>query len=198
MPFKRPITVKPEYRRHQFGGTLGGPLARDRTFFFVDYQGQRQAIGRTVISTVPTLLQRQGIFTESIAGRVPVVYDPATTVGSVRTPFPNNTIPSGRFDTVAAGLLQRYPLPTVAGTANNYRRTENEIDDQDQWDARIDHRFSPRDQVFGRLLVLQRPFPAGDAAPRRQRRDDRDARPAGHDRLGVRVQLPAHVLGRPC
>ena len=59
---------KPDYRRNQFGGTLGGPLMRDRTFFFVDYQGQRQAIGRTVISTVPTMLQRQGIFTEAMAG----------------------------------------------------------------------------------------------------------------------------------
>ena len=63
--------VKPEFRRNQFGGVLGGPLRRDRTFFFVDYQGQRQHIGRTVISTVPTALQRQGIFTEAIGGRVP-------------------------------------------------------------------------------------------------------------------------------
>ena len=156
--FQAAGTEKPEYRRHQFGGTLGGPLARDRTFFFVDYQGQRQAIGRTVISTVPTLLQRQGIFTESIAGRVPIIYDPATTAGSIHTPFPDNTIPSGRFDTVAAGLLQRYPAPTALGTANNYRRTENEIDDQDQWDARIDHRLSVRDQVFGRLSYFNDRF----------------------------------------
>ena len=73
--------MKPDYRRNQFGGMLGGPLVQDRTFFFVDYQGQRQTIGRTVTSTVPTLLQRQGIFTEAIAGRVPAIYDPATTVG---------------------------------------------------------------------------------------------------------------------
>src|SRR6187397_1911571 len=74
--------VKPEFRRNQFGGVLGGPVKRDRTFFFVDYQGQRQHIGRTVISTVPTVLQRQGIFTEAIAGRVPAIYDPATTVSN--------------------------------------------------------------------------------------------------------------------
>src|SRR3954468_23648961 len=67
--------VKPEYHRNQFGGVAGGPIQKDRTFFFVDYQGQRQNIGRTVISTVPTMLQRQGIFTESIGGRVPVIYD---------------------------------------------------------------------------------------------------------------------------
>ena len=151
--------VKPDYRRNQFVGTLGGPVVTDRTFFFVDYQGQRQSIGRTVISTVPTLLQRQGIFTEAIAGRVPAVFDPATTVGSLRSAFPGNTIPTGRMDPVALALLQRYPLPDSPGTANNYRRTENEIDDQDQWDARIDHRFgSNRDQMFGRLSYFRDGF----------------------------------------
>jgi hypothetical protein len=84
--------IKPQFRRNQFGGVVGGPLRRDRTFFFGDYQGQRQIIGRTVISTVPTQLQRQGVFTEAIGGRVPAIYDPATTVpgttgGSTRTSF---------------------------------------------------------------------------------------------------------------
>ena len=83
--FQSTNPVKPDYKRNQFGGTFGGPVAADRTFFFADYQGQRQSIGRTVISTVPTALQRQGIFTEAIAGRVPVIYDPATTVGSTRS-----------------------------------------------------------------------------------------------------------------
>ena len=157
--FQSTNPAKPEYRRNQFGGTLGGPLVRDHTFFFVDYQGQRQSIGRTVISTVPTLLQRQGIFTEAIGGRVPVVYDPSTTVGSTRTVFPGNTIPPARMDPVALDLLQRYPSPTSSGTANNYRRTENEIDNQDQWDVRIDHRFSSnRDQVFGRLSYFRDGF----------------------------------------
>src|SRR4029079_3400238 len=54
--FQSTNPVKPDYRLSQFGGTLGGPLVKDHTFFFVDYQGQRQAIGRTMTSTVPTLL----------------------------------------------------------------------------------------------------------------------------------------------
>ena len=151
---------RPEYRRNQFGGTLGGPLDRDRTFFFVDYQGQRQGTGRTVISTVPTLLQRQGIFTEPIAGRVPVIYDPTTTVPGTlaRTPFPANAIPADRVDPVAAALLQRYPLPTSADTANNYQRTANERDDQDQWDVRLDHRFSSRDSAFARMTEFRDRF----------------------------------------
>src|ERR1700674_4700259 len=109
--FQSTNPVKPAYRRNQFGGTLGGPLVTDHTFFFVDYQGQRQSIGRTMISNVPTRLQRQGIFTEAIGGRVPIIYDPSTTIGAPRTAFPANTIPLTRMDSVAFALLQRYPLP---------------------------------------------------------------------------------------
>ena len=113
-----------------------------------------------MISTVPTLLQRQGIFTEAIGGRVPAIYDPATDrSASTRTPFPGNTIPAGRMDPVALALLQRYPLPTSAGTANNYSRTANEIDDQDQWDARIDHQFATTAiRLFGRLSYFRDGF----------------------------------------
>ena len=157
--FQSTNPVKPEYKRHQFGGTFGGPVVADRTFFFADYQGQRQSIGRTVISTVPTVLQRQGIFTEAIAGRVPVVYDPGTTVGSTRSPFAGNTIPMAHMDPVAVALLQRYPLPVGAGTANNFNRTASETDDQDQWDVRLDHKFpSNRDAVFGRLSYFRDGF----------------------------------------
>jgi len=157
--FQQSDPVKPEYLRNQFGGTLGGPLWRDRTFFFADYQGQRQSIGRAVISTVPTLLQRQGVFTEAIAGRVPVIYDPATTSGSVRSPFPGNTVPTSRIDPVSRSLLERYPLPTSPGTSNNYRRTVNEADDQDQWTARIDHASrSNRDRVFARVTNFRGDF----------------------------------------
>ena len=157
-------SAKPLFRRNQFGGVAGGPIRRDRTFFFADYQGQRQTIGRTVISTVPTLLQRQGIFTEAIAGRVPAIYDPATTAlgatgGTTRSPFPGNTIPDGRIDPVARALLGHYPLPTSAGTANNYRRVDNETVDQDQVSLRIDHRFATnRDQLFARLTRFHEEF----------------------------------------
>ena len=109
---------KPTFRRHQFGGVVGGPIQQDRTFFFADYQGQRQTIGRTVISTVPTALQRRGVFTEPIAGRVPVIYDPATTTQTpsgafTRQPFSGNAIPDPRIDPVARALLDRYPRADV-------------------------------------------------------------------------------------
>ena len=164
--FASTSAVKPQFRRNQFGGVLGGPLRRDQTFFFADYQGQRQTIGRTVISTVPTQLQRQGGFTEAIAGRVPAIYDPAT--GTSRSQFPGNRIPLDRMDPVARALLERYPLPTSPGTANNYRRVGNEAVDQNQFSVRVDHRLAGnRDQVFARVTMFREqflpvtPFPDG-------------------------------------
>ncbi len=167
--------VKPQFRRNQFGGVVGGPIRRNQTFFFADYQGQRQTIGRTVISSVPTALQRQGIFTEAIGGVVRPIFDPATTVVTgtsvARTQFTGNAIPAGRIDPVAHRLLERYPLPTSAGTANNFRRVENESVDQDQFSGRVDHRFpSDRDQVFARLTRFKErfipvtPLPEGSGA----------------------------------
>ena len=140
----------PEFRRNQFGGVLGGPLSRNRTFFFADYQGQRQDIERTVLSTVPTMAQREGVFGQNI-------YDPATTTsngagGFSRAQFSGNAIPIERMDPIARALLLRFPEPTSAGTANNYRRTASEIDDQNQWDVRLDHVFaSNRDRAYARL-----------------------------------------------
>src|SRR5262252_9343223 len=127
--FQSTQPVKPQYRRNQFGGTLGGPIVQNHTFFFVDYQGQRQSIGRTVTSNVPTLAERSGVFRQNI-------YDPTTTVGNTRQQFPNNTIPASALDPVALALLDRIPLPTSSATANNYTRTGNEIVNQDQADGR--------------------------------------------------------------
>jgi hypothetical protein len=141
---------------------LGGPLVKDRTFFFIDYQGQRQNVGRTVTSNVPTLAERTGLFRQNI-------YDPATTVGNTRRQFPNNTIPASAMDPVAvSSLLARYPLPTNSATVNNYSRTANEVVNQDQGDVRVDHKFAAnRDRAFGRLTYFREhavpvtPFPDG-------------------------------------
>ena len=146
---------KPEFRRNQYGAVLGGPIVKDRTFFFVDYQGVKQAIGTVRISTVPTLLERQGNFTELYGSANPVLYDPATTVqtptGFTRSPFsPTNIIPIGRIDSAALAVLNHYPLPTATGTANNFTLVGNDQDHQNQFDTRVDHKFSDRDQIFGR------------------------------------------------
>jgi hypothetical protein len=131
---------KPEYRRNQYGLTFGGPIQKDKTFFFVAWQGTRQLTGITRFSTVPTVAQKNGIFTTPI-------YDPAT---SPRQLFPNNSIPLTRFDSVGQQVLALYPDPNRPGTANNYARTAVEPDNQDQFDVRIDRYFGTRHRVFGR------------------------------------------------
>src|SRR6266849_5736484 len=93
-----PTGPKPEFRRNQYGATVGGPIQKNKTFFFVDWQGTRLRTGLTRFSTVPTLGQRQGVFSTPI-------YDPAT---PDRQPFPGNTIPVNRFDATGQQVLQRY------------------------------------------------------------------------------------------
>jgi len=139
---------KPEYRRNLYGATLGAPILHDRLFFFADYQGIKQLIGKTVISTVPTNAERSGTFPSAI-------YNPATTtiVGgkTIRTQFPGNFIDPNTFDPTAKALLARIPAPTnPTATANNYTRTANDADHQNQLDLRIDGAIQSRDHAFGR------------------------------------------------
>jgi hypothetical protein len=138
-----PAGPKPEYRRNQYGLTVGGPIKKNRTFFFADWQGSRLRTGITRQSVVPTVPQRNGIFTTAI-------YDPAT---SPRTTFANNTVPMSRFDPLSLQVLQHYPLPNANG-ANNYIRTGVEPDNQDQFDGRVDHMFNDRHRAFVRYSYL--------------------------------------------
>ncbi|HEX3571973.1 MAG TPA: TonB-dependent receptor [Acidobacteriaceae bacterium] len=140
---------KPEYRRNLYGATLGAPILHDRLFFFCDYQGIKALIGRTVISTVPTLNERQGIFTG-----LAHIYNPATTTVlngiNVRQEFPNDVITTP-LDPAAKALLARFPIPTnLSATANNYSRTTNDADHQNQFDLRVDGAIGTHDRSFGR------------------------------------------------
>ncbi len=149
-----PTGRKPEYRRNLYGATLGAPILKDKLFFFGDYQGVKQLIGVTRISTIPTMAMRQGIFTG-----VSKIFDPTTTqiVGGkfVRKEFPNDVI-NIPFDSSAKSLLTRYPTPTNGAAANNYSRTANDSDHQNQFDVRVDGTFRTRDRAFGRYTYYTR------------------------------------------
>ena len=147
--FAPPTQPKPLYRRNLYGASLGAPILRDRLVFFGDYQGVRQNIGVTRISTIPTLNERKGIFTG-----VSHIYNPATTtvVGGkfVRQEFPHDII-NTPFDPAAVALFSRFPTPTnLTAAANNYTRTANDIDHQNQFDIRVDGVLGHRDRAFGR------------------------------------------------
>ncbi len=140
---------KPEYRRNLYGATLGSPILRDHLFFFGDYQGVKQLIGRPATSTIPTLNERQGIFSG-----ISHIYNPASTTVvngvNVRQEFPNDVITTP-FDPAAKALLARFPTPTnLTAAGNNYTRTANDADHQNQFDVRVDGAMGAHDRSFGR------------------------------------------------
>ena len=140
---------KPAFKQNQFGGTLGGPLFKDKTFFFGSYQGHREEQGQTFLSSVPTVAMRSGDF--SALSRV--IYDPLT-----GQPFPGNIIPGGRIDTVARNILtQLYPEPNTAGTIgpggqniNNYLINPIKERQDNQFDFKFDHNLTDSNRFFAR------------------------------------------------
>jgi hypothetical protein len=134
--------TKPPFRQNQFGGTFGGPIKKNKTFFFASYQGTRIREKLTFLSVVPTPQFIAGDF-----GSTPV-YDPATeSATGARQPFPGNRIPSDRIDPVAVRMLQLYPAPNRAGVQNYLFNPSRNTNDS-QVDSRLDHRFRESDSIF--------------------------------------------------
>jgi hypothetical protein len=151
----------PSFKRHQFGANSGGPIVKNKTFFFADYEGLRQGFPVTFVSTVPTDLQKAGDFSRTVASdRTPIViYDPNTLTtladGSrMRSPFPGNVIPPDRFDPVAKKIASYYPSPNQPGDPvtgqSNYVRSAGSTINTDKWDARVDQSFGENTRVFTR------------------------------------------------
>ena len=139
---------KVPYNTNQFGGSLGGPIIRDRWFFFVDYEGYRQHDGVTSIMTVPTALQRQGNFTEPGQN---VIYNPLT-----GTPFQNNTIPTDMINPISAKLVALYLLPNASGLINNFITVGAHSESVNQFDAKTDLQINAANRFFLRESYLPR------------------------------------------
>ena len=148
---------KAPFRQNQFGGTLGGPVVRNKLFFFVDYQGTRIGTSQPSISTVPTPAQIDGDFSALLSSGT-VIYNPATTTmvngQPVRTPYAGNIIPASQLDPISHAVAQLYPLPNVPGALQNNYVINAAGDEQiDQGDARVDYNISQRQQIFARYSI---------------------------------------------
>jgi hypothetical protein len=165
-PFSEP-TGAPAVHWNQFGGSIGGPLIRNKVFWFGDAQLTRQRTGSSVLTNVPTARARMGDLSEYLEGSGAslrnVVYDPMTgdpNTGVGRTPFTTNVIPPGRLSQQALRILNLLPLPNAvdpAGSAfrNNFIGTGSNRFDANNWDTRWDWFINDSQSMFGRYSYQQ-------------------------------------------
>jgi hypothetical protein len=141
--------TKAPFNSHQFGGTFGGPIVRNRMFFFGDYQRLTQDQGRTVVTTVPTAEMRRG----DLSVLADTIFDPLT-----RQAFADNIIPSNRIDPVTRQVADLYPLPNRPGLADNYVENNVITQEQDAFDIRGDIHLGRWGSAFGRYSRADREF----------------------------------------
>jgi hypothetical protein len=151
---------KPPFKRNQFGFTFGGPIRKNRTFFFGDYEGTRIRESDTNLLTVPTDRQKRGDFSELLPGAI--VHDPYSLTAAARSrqPYPNNVIPSAQFDPVGARLMGFYPQTNLPGLTRNFLFNPATPEDLDRWDVRIDHTLTEKDQLYWRYSQSDNPIPS--------------------------------------
>jgi outer membrane receptor protein involved in Fe transport len=151
---------RPPLRQNQFGGSLGGPVVRGRTFFFGYYEGLRARVGTVQNVVVLTAAQRAG----DLSGLTPAPLDPA----AGNQPFPGGVIPQSRISTVSRALLDAFvPQPNFG--ANRFNRAPSVATDGNQFGIRGDHRFSDRSMWFARYSQnrskTRNPLGAGSFSP---------------------------------
>ena len=143
--------ARPKERFNEIGGAAGGPIwvpgvydGRNRSFFHFTYsKDQRPATTSAVVNTVPTVRMKNGDFGEVSQ----LVYDPATTTGNTRTPFPNNTIPRSRFSPISARLAEAIPNPTRPTLVANFDNNNQNVFDRYIWNLKFDHAITPNNRV---------------------------------------------------
>jgi len=154
------------FKQNQFGAAVGGPIVKDRTFWFADYQGTRirstggavPGLGNTFTRTIPFPEMKNGDFSRLLRANY-TIFDPASTTGAGsaarRTAFPGNLIPAARFDPVAKKLIDLFPAANQnlndALPSNNYIVVTSGRQKNEQFDVRIDHRLTEKDSLFGSL-----------------------------------------------
>ncbi len=155
----RANTKRQALRQNIFGGTFGGPIIRNRTFFFVDYEQTERRIAGPATASVAPAAWRNGDLSQFLTVNNQIIRDPATgTTLAERTPFPNNQIPVSRFSPTARFLFSNpslYPLPNNTGTGalgitNNYIGSTRNFLSNKQGDAKVDHRLSDKDNLMWR------------------------------------------------
>lgn len=169
--------TKPPFRYNQYGVAAGGPVLRDRTFFFGNWEQYHFRQSTSQIGTFPTDRQRRGDFSDLLdtTGRLIPIFDPATTranpagTGFVRDPFSNNQIPADRLDPVALKINEFYPLPNRPPTnsftnSNNFQRLGGESRFMRQYTIKFDHRFAMKNALFGRYSYFQHKTDNGASA----------------------------------
>jgi len=139
----------PKYQRNQFGGVLGGPIKKDRTFFFADYEGTRLAAGEPLVTNVPTALERTGNFTQSLTPAI----DP-TTGGLLQ----GQVLPSYYLNPIGVAIAALYPLPNRNVPGANYVSSPSQFDNQNHFDIRVDHAISHADNLFYRYSFVDDRF----------------------------------------
>ncbi len=149
--------LKPPTKFAQGGFTLGGPILRNKFFFFGDYQRTIDNLGYVVRATIPTMAMRNGDFSAVPSG----IYDPTTGAvnGTGRTAFANNQIPQNRISPIARRLLGFIPEPNIAGAPlgqNNYQKSQIREKTTDAFDTKLNYSMSEKNQLSGRLS-FQRP-----------------------------------------
>src|SRR4030088_3167910 len=150
----------PPFKRNQFGGAIGGPIIKDRTFFFADYEGIRQSKGISSLTIVPSLNARNGLLCSNPAGADPS--NPCTT--TQLTPGPNTD--ANGVDLNAKAYLTFYHLPNGPLLANGdtgyYTFSGQQIVNENFFTTRVDHRFTNNDSLFGTYMYDKTPYASPD------------------------------------